>query len=71
LADFKKYQRKPQTVEMRPYVAGEDITKVAVFPGDKAAGSPKAGDMIARNTRGPDQQWLVPADEFQHEFEAV
>jgi len=35
------------------------------------AGSPKAGDMIARNPVNHNDQWLVAAKYFQDNFEPI
>ncbi len=67
---FKKYRRK-QIAELRPYFPGEDFSKVSVSDVDKAAGSPKEGDMIARNPQNHDDQWLVAARYFADNFEPV
>lgn len=61
---WKKYQRKGLS-EMRAYVEGEQLpATVSVSEADKLAGSPKAGDMIARNPRNHNDQWLVAAKYF-------
>jgi hypothetical protein len=67
---FTKYRRK-QIAELRPYVQGEDMTRGSVSAPDKEAGSPKAGDMIARNPKNHDDQWLVAAQYFADNFEAI
>jgi hypothetical protein len=46
---------------MRPYVVGEPMTSIAVNDVDRAAGSPQAGDLIARNPANHADQWLVSA----------
>src|SRR5215469_7216787 len=48
--DYKRY-RRTQIAEMEPWVEGYDMTGVSVSASDRAAGSPRAGDMIARNPR--------------------
>ena len=58
--DFKQY-RKKQLAEMRPYVEGEDVSQVSISPEDSAKGSPKVGDMIARNPTNHLDLWLVSA----------
>lgn len=64
---FKKY-RKTQSQEMRPYVDGEDLTGVSISEEDKLNGSPKDGDMIARNTSNHNDQWLVAAEFFKNNY---
>lgn len=66
---FKQYRRK-QIAELRPYVEGEDLSdRVSVSAADRDAGSPKLGDMIARNPKNHDDQWLVAAQYFADNFE--
>jgi hypothetical protein len=69
-ASFKPYCRK-QIAELRPYRAGEAMEGVSVSEVDRAAGSPKEGDMIARNPKNHDDQWLVAAVYFRDNFEEV
>lgn len=68
---FLPYRRK-QIAELRPYEAGESLTdRVSVSAADREAGSPKLGDMVARNPKNHDDQWLVAAQYFADNFEAV
>jgi hypothetical protein len=67
---FKHY-RKKQVAEMRPYVAGEDMTDINVTPTDAANGSPKEGDMVARNTVDHSDQWLVSAKFFEENYKLI
>lgn len=68
---FKQYRRK-QIAELRPYVQGEDLNdRVSVSAADREAGSPKPGDMIARNPKNHADQWLVAAKYFQDNFEEM
>jgi hypothetical protein len=67
--EFKQYRRKGLS-EMRPFVEGEVLpTSVSISEADKTAGSPKIGDMIARNPKNHDDQWLVAAKYFQENME--
>jgi len=68
MAEFTNYRRK-QIAELRPYAVGEDISYVALSPEDAKAGSPKPGDMIARNPKNHADQWLVAAQYFADNFE--
>lgn len=54
---------------MTPWVPGFDMTRVSVSAFDKENGSPKEGDMIARNTEDFTDQWLVAARYFKDHFE--
>ncbi len=67
MSEFKQY-RKSQIAEMRTWEAGDDMTRVSVSASDKEAGSPKAGDMIARNPKNHDDVWLVAADFFTENY---
>lgn len=67
---FTQYRRS-QIAELRPYVPGEDMTRVSVSAPDTEAGSPKLGDMIARNPANHDDVWLVAADYFAANFEPL
>lgn len=65
---FRQYRRS-QIAELRRWEAGDDMTRVSISAPDKEAGSPKAGDMIARNPKNHDDQWLVAAQYFADNFE--
>jgi hypothetical protein len=67
---FTQYRRK-QIAELRPWQPGEDMTRISVSAADRDAGSPKAGDMIARNPKNHDDQWLVAAQYFADNFEEL
>ena len=73
MSEFKQYRRS-QIAELRPYdpdlrdalgILGE----VSVSNEDAKAGSPKLGDMIARNPKNHADQWLVAAQYFADNFE--
>jgi len=68
--DFKPYRRK-QIAELRPYRDGETLAGVSISVPDQTAGSPKIGDMIARNPKNHKDQWLVAAQYFADNFEPV
>lgn len=44
---------------------------VSISEADRLAGSPKFGDMIARNPKNHDDQWLVAQDYFRENFEEI
>lgn len=67
---FALYRRK-QIAELRPYQPGDSMDRVSISAPDREAGSPKPGDMIARNPKNHDDQWLVAADYFADNFEPV
>ena len=58
MAQWKQYKRTGLS-EMRPYVVGMDYEIVSISPEDAANGSPKTGDMIARNPKNNKDQWFV------------
>lgn len=66
--EFTQYRRK-QIAELRPWQVGDDMTSISVSAEDTKAGSPKAGDMIARNPKNHADQWLVAAAYFADNFE--
>jgi hypothetical protein len=69
MSQFQQYRRK-QIAELRPYVEGEVLSdRVSVSAADREAGSPKVGDMIARNPKNHEDQWLVAAAYFADNFE--
>jgi hypothetical protein len=68
--EFKRYRRK-QIAELRPYVPGESVEGISISQADRDAGSPKQGDMIARNPKNHADQWLVSAQYFHDNFEPV
>jgi hypothetical protein len=66
--EFQLY-RKKQLQEMRPYVEGESMDAISVSIPDQLAGSPKLGDMIARNPKDHTDQWVVAAKFFEENYE--
>ena len=68
MSEFKKYRRS-QVAELRPYVPGEFLKWVSIAQADLDAGSPKEGDMVARNPKNHDDQWLVAEQYFKDNFE--
>jgi hypothetical protein len=83
MSEFKKY-RRTQIAEMRQ-VTKEDIRafendkiphsirdtefRVSISEADELNGSPKIGDMIARNPKNHFDQWLVAEKYFKDNFE--
>ena len=71
MKEFKQYRRKSIS-EMRPYVEGEILDgKVSISQADKDNGSPKVGDMIARNPKNHEDQWLVAKQYFEDNLEEI
>lgn len=68
---FQLYHRK-QIAELRCYEPGEILPdRVSISAADREAGSPKLGDMIARNPKDHQDQWLVAAQYFTENFETI
>ena len=70
MSKFKKYRRK-ELAELRPFVKGEILKGVSISSEDKKNGSPKVGDMIARNPKNHNDKWLVSKKYFKDNFESV
>jgi len=70
ITNWKYYKRKGHS-EMRPYIIGEDISHVSISEADKMNNSPKEGDMIARNPKNHDDQWLVAKKYFEDNLELI
>lgn len=70
MSEFIQYRRK-QIAEMRPWRHGDEMTRVSVSASDREAGSPKDGDMIARNPKKHDDMWLVNAAYSAENFEPI
>ena len=69
--EFKKYRRK-QIAELRPYREGEMLSdRVSISAADRENGSPKTGDMIARNPNDHTDQWLVSKQYFEENFDPL
>jgi hypothetical protein len=70
LNNWSQYKRKGIS-EMRPYQAGDDLTGGCISDADLKNGSPKVGDMIARNPNDHSDQWLVAKKYFEDNLEPV
>lgn len=70
MSEFKQY-RRTQIAEMRPWDASVDMTNISVSATDRENGSPKTGDMVARNPKNHADQWLVAAKYFADNFEPM
>lgn len=67
---FKQY-RKKNIAEMRPYIEGEPMDTISLSVADEQNGSPKLGDMIARNPKDHFDMWLVSKEYFEENFEEI
>jgi hypothetical protein len=70
IATWQKYERLPQTTEMRPWTPSVDMDRVSISPEDKGRGHPKEGGMIARDKENHDDQWYIREAYFQRHFNA-
>ena len=68
MSDWKQYKRTGLS-EMKPWTPETDVTGVSISEADKNNGSPKEGDMIARNPENHDDQWLVAKQYFEDNLE--
>jgi len=67
IEEYKKYQRS-QIAEMTDWGEGFNMKGVSVSEADRANGSPKHGDKIARNPKNHADKWLVAAEYFADNF---
>lgn len=80
---FKQYKRK-KIAELRPvtkedieeykdfgFIGTESVSNVSISNEDFQYGSPKIGDMIARNPKNHNDQWLVAKEYFEDNFEEL
>lgn len=68
MSEFKEYKRKSIS-EMCKWEEGMVIDHVSISEADKLNGSPKLGDMIARNPKNHNDQWLVAKAYFEDNLE--
>ena len=67
MSEFRQYRRTGLS-EMRPYVAGEDLSHVSVSAED----NPETDmGMIARNPKNHADQWYVARQYFEDNLEIV
>lgn len=55
---------------MKPVLIADGV-EVSISPEDRKNGSPKIGDMIARNPNNHKHQWLMPKQYFEDNFEPI
>jgi len=67
---YKQYKRKGFS-ELTPWVEGFDMTNVSISIADQLNGSPKEGDMIARNPKNHEDKWLIAKKYFEDNLELV
>lgn len=67
--DIWNQYRRSGLAEMRPYRTGEHLHGVSISAPDIQNGSPRLGDMIARNPKNHEDRWLVAQKYFMENFE--
>jgi hypothetical protein len=67
MSEWKQYKRKGLS-EMRPYVKGENLSKISVAEVDYP--DTDMG-MVARNPKNHDDQWYVAKQYFDDNLELV
>ena len=70
MIEFKQYCRK-QIAELAEWTPDMDMAGVSISKADADSGSPKAGDMIARNPANHEDRWLVANAYFAENFKPV
>ena len=73
--EFKKY-RRTNIAEVHAYninitYSKEFMDKVSISEVDRLNGSPKPGDMIARNPDNHNDLWLIAGEYFKNNFEEI
>ena len=53
------------------HVTKDNVIEVSISDVDKQNGSPKIGDMIARNPKNHLDQWLIAEQYFKDNFEEI
>lgn len=66
-----KLYRKKQLIEAERWQPGIDMEGVNVHELDKKGGSPKTGDMIARDPENPVDRWLISAAYFKRSYDPM
>lgn len=66
--NFAPYRRS-QIAELRPWRDTDNLDGVSISQEDLKNGSPRYGDMIARNPKNHKDQWLVAKQYFEDNFE--
>ena len=71
---FKQYQRTA-IAEIRPVTEKESkgfiLKTISISEADKKDGSPKTGDMVARNPQNHNDQWLIAQQYFKDNFKEI
>jgi len=71
--EYKQYRRRA-TAELRPYIEevdGKILNEISLSDEDARSGSPRNGDMIARNPKNHTDKWLIAKRYFEDNFEEM
>lgn len=68
--DMLEYE-KLDAILTSSYFEGDKLISVSISDVDKKNGSPKIGDMIARNPKDHSDQWLVDKQYFEDNFQDI
>lgn len=83
MEEFKFFKRKEiaelreiteediQDYSLTGCILGDSKFRVSISDADKSNGSPKLGDMIARNPKDFSDMWLVAKEYFHNNFEPI
>lgn len=71
MTDVYQQYRRRQIAELADWHPDFNMSGVSVSEADKAAGSPKLGDKIARNPANHADRWLVSAAYCAANFERI
>lgn len=68
-AECRGFHQSPTTKGflMKPVLMSDGV-EVSISAEDRKNGSPKIGDMIARNPENHEDQWLITEDYFKENF---
>lgn len=64
---YSFYRKKGESLATE-WKEGFDMTGVSVSQADSDNGSPKIGDMIFKNSKNPDDKWLVASAYFNENY---
>lgn len=69
--DISDFNREGHITVSPEYNDREYPNRVSISDADLKNGSPKIGDMIARNPANHNDQWLIAEDYFKANFEEI
>lgn len=69
--DISDFNRTWQLTVPPEYYDRDHPHRISISDADLRNGSPKIGDMIARNPKSHEDQWLVAQEYFKNNFEEL